>query len=350
MQGHIDKDLLRKVISAVKEDLGLRTKPSVVKDHGPQGSADLVRPDLVLRSGKSLILVVVKYRITSDDLAMALLMGRLEASRATPTGEVHLVLLAKVVPEDVRSAAARVGVHVIQLDWAVELPIMPSKRKYSPTKLSSDVSWRVILWLLRSGPSSIRRVALGTGASYGWTHATVMRLIERGVAERTPRGIAINDAPRLLNGVAWERPLLDLQVTSFKVGGGEMMQSAMAIEAVTLRKGVAHAFTGPTAVGFYTGYAHRFDRLSIYLDKEDVESVRNVLEDPAGSRSLEVFRPDRAVFKDTEEHEGLTLVSPAQALLDITGFGYSYWDFTLKMVEHIAELSHKWRPGPDLVG
>jgi hypothetical protein len=277
-------------------------------------------------------------------------MGRLEASKAIPTGDVRLVLLAKVVPEDVRSAADRVGVHVIQLDWAVELPIVPSKRKYSPTKLSNDVSWRVIIWLLRSGPSSIRRVALGTGASYGWAHATVMRLIEKGVAERTPRGVAINDAPRLLNGIAWERPLLDLQVTSFKIGGEEMMQSAMAIKAATRRKGVAHAFTGPTAVGFYTNYAHRFDRLCVYLDEGDVESVRNIIEDPAGSRSLEVFRPDRAVFKETEEHEGLTLVSPAQALLDITGFGYSYWDFTLKMVESIAEPSHKWRPSPGHVG
>jgi len=109
----------------------------------------------------------------------------------------------------------------------------------------------------------------------------------------------------------------------------------------TRRKGIAHAFTGPTAVGIYTGYAQMYDRMYIYIDEEQVGYVRNILEDPAGSISLEVFRPDRDVFKDTEEHQGLTLVGPAQALLDITGFGYTYWDFTLKMVEHIEETPHK---------
>jgi len=232
-------------------------------------------------------------------------------------------------------------VHVIQLDWSVDMPTGPSKRKYSPTKLSSDVSWRIIIGLLRTSPASIRRIALGAGASYGWAHATVMRLIEMGVAERTSNGVSMKDAHRLLNGVAWERPLNDLQVVSFKVGGDEMMQSAKAIEAATRRNGVDHAFTGPTAAGIYTGYGQRFDRLYIYLDEEQVGSMKNVLEDPAGSISLEVYRPDRAVFKDTEERQGLTLVDPAQALLDVAGLGYSYWDLTLKMVEHLEKTSHK---------
>ena len=341
MHSPIEKDVLRAVVSAVKEGLMLRTMPSIVEDHGPQGPTGLADPDLVLRSGKSLILVLMKHRITSDDLARAMLMGGLQASKGAPKGNVHLVLLAKVVPEDVRSTAEQVGVHVIQLDWSVELPTVPSKRKYSPTKLSSDVSWLVIIGLLRSGPSSIRRIALGAGASYGWAHATIMRLIEMGVAERTSNGVSIRDAPRLLNGVAWERPLNDLHVVSFKVGGDEMMQSAKEIEAVTRRKGVAHAFTGPTAAGIYTGYGQRFDRLYIYIEKEQVGLMKNVLEDPAGSISLEVYRPDRAVFKDTEERQGLTLVGPAQTLLDVAGLGYSYWDLTLKMVEHLEKASHK---------
>ena len=87
MHSPIEKDVLRTVISAVKEGLGLRTTPSVVKDHGPQGSTGLADPDLVLRSGKSLILVLMKHRITSDDLAKAMLMGGLQASKGTPKGD-----------------------------------------------------------------------------------------------------------------------------------------------------------------------------------------------------------------------------------------------------------------------
>jgi len=48
--------------------------------------------------------------------------------------------------------------------------------------------------------------------------------------------------------------------------------------------------------------------------------------------------PDRDVFGDAREKEGVLIVSPSQTLLDIAGLGYSGRDITKAMVEKYATL------------
>lgn len=54
--------------------------------------------------------------------------------------------------------------------------------------------------------------------------------------------------------------------------------------------------------------------------------------------TIHVYSPDRDVFNGAKELESVTVVSPAQALLDLAGLGYSGMDMTKAMVEAYANL------------
>ncbi|MBU3965799.1 MAG: hypothetical protein KKG76_00245 [Euryarchaeota archaeon] len=51
-----------------------------------------------------------------------------------------------------------------------------------------------------------------------------------------------------------------------------------------------------------------------------------------------IYVPDRDVFGDARDKEGIRIVSPSQTLLDLAGLGYSGRDITKAMVEKYATL------------
>ena len=73
-------------------------------------------------------------------------------------------------------------------------------------KLTSPKSWQVISYLLKMNETSIRQLAIGSKVSYGWTHATIRALTEKGIVSDTGGYCKDHDINKLLNGVAWERP------------------------------------------------------------------------------------------------------------------------------------------------
>ena len=300
------------------------------------------RPDLILREGDTTFIVEVRQRLSISDVARAYLyMHLIEADKLIPR-KVRYILMGKTIPGDLNKIALRTGVvDLFQLDWSTHLPRKRGKHEAGVSKLSHEKSWWVVTALLRMGPTSIRKLSLETGVSYGWTHATVVRLMDMDVAERTGQGYSIMDDKKLLNGIAWERPLSSLSVEGFSISGEDLMRTARELENTFYNWEFRHAFTGPTAGGIYTGYAQRFDRIYLYLSDMELTSLRRSLEDPDGTITLEVLQPDREVFKESRIESGVTLVSPEQALLDLAGLGYSAMDLTIKMARYHEEKNQR---------
>lgn len=293
--------------------------------------------DLVAKAGNVLFFIEVGNRLSIDDVARAFMYSQLIEREQLYPGRVEYVLLAKSVPKGVRDLAPRVGVTVLRLPVDLQLPRSRSSASPQVSKLSTDKSWMVVSCLLRAGPASVREVSIEAGVSYGWTHATVTRLLQMGVASRTPDGVAVTDVERLLNGLAWERPLKSLWVgKDWRVSGPDVMEAGRTLSELLATNGMDHAFTGITSGGLYTGYAHRFDRLYIYMDHEEPGIALGPLEDPGGSISVTVLRPDRDVFGSTGTMGGMRVASEAQTLLDLAGMGASAWDMTLEVARHYA--------------
>ncbi len=282
----------------------------------------LTRADLILVSNNTSYIVEVKQRLTTDDVARALLVKRMLETEDSDYRNPEMVLVSKIVPKKVRSVADEVGVHVIRLESDIQLPFSTSNRPSRVSKVSHWKSWKVTTDLIRSGSTSIRQLSISSGVSYGWTHATVRHLVEMGVATRNDEGVSITDIERLLDGVAWERPLSNLLVRTIQVSGDDYMETAREIEDAMTEWKMEHSFTGFTSGGIYTGYGQRFDRIFMYLDPKAVNEVEGSLSDGTGGIELMLYAPDRDVWRENRVVEGITMASPSQTLLDLIGLGY----------------------------
>jgi hypothetical protein len=282
-----------------------------------------------------------RERLNMDDIARALLAKRLMELERREGIEVVFVMLAKRVPRRVMDIAATVGIDVIQLDVDFPLPTRKTKSRNRISKLSHPRSWQIVTRLLWSGPSSIRRLSRIEGVSYSWTHATVTRLIEMGVAERQRTGVRIVDIDRLMDGISWERPLNQLLVEEIPVASKDYMEAARELEALFNDWKVEHAFTAFTAAGVYTGHSQRFDRVYTYMEQDGLDELKRMIADKDGETTVMVYRSDRDHIGATVERDGLTLASPSLTLLDLIGLGYKARTLSREMVSLFENASHE---------
>ncbi|MBA7468639.1 hypothetical protein ES707_03891 [subsurface metagenome] len=226
---------------------------------------------------------------------------------------------------------------MIKLPWTLGPPL---NREFKPSKgrITSEKSWRIVSRLLKERSTSIRQLALKEGVSYGWAHKTVEMLMSQNIVKKNDSYVQIGDVKKLLNGIAWERPMKNLNIAEIPMQFGESIPAARDISSLLSEQNVPFAFTGYTAGGLYTGYAVRQDAVYLYLDKKNLDLFTEIFktsfyESNRNSIRAWIYAPDRDVFTETQQKEGITVVSPAQTLLDLAGFGYSAMDLTRAMVD-----------------
>ena len=79
----------------------------------------------------------------------------------------------------------------------------------------------------------------------------------------------------------------------------------------------------------------------LYLQKKDIATLTGLFDvQRKGGIAVRMYAPDRDVFADRRMFSvnRVSVVSPAQALLDCAGLGYAGRDVTLKLVEMYGEL------------
>ena len=351
------------LLDILKKTLGISGRGQLERQPLVEDNGGVIRPDYLYREGDRTILIDVRNRATARDVAMASAARDIARRRGLGKGGVEYVILSKQIPNEVGELARTLEVPVLRIEWSVPLPRDREGAQTAALRLSSEKAWRIASSLLGSGPISVRGLAKRADVSYGWAHRVVGRLIDLHIASRTAQGIAIDDVGALLKGVAWERNLEKLRGAEFPVGGDDVMKAARDVQAELDRNGVRSALTAFTAAGIYTNHAQRFDKVYIYIDLENrhgpshqsipgggklyasgdnlvkwnTEVVRDMVEVKGGKLRLAVYLPDRDVFERTNDLLGLRLVGPAQALLDLAGFGFGAWELTKELVSYIEK-------------
>ena len=321
--------------NVLADALGITPTSHRLPDAGEDGDhLDFV--DEILVADDTTYYVSAKNQLSRNDVARAFLARRLVSGGDGQGEDPVFVLLAKRVPDRVREIASEVGITVIQLNWDFPLPSRKSPSVTKISKISHPSSWKIVTRLIWSGPSSIRHLSKLEGVSYSWTHATVTRLIDMGVAQRTRAGVKVVDLDRLMDGVSWERPLGNLLVDEIPIEGTNYLDAAREIVSTLSGWGVEHAFTAFTSGGLYTGHSQRFDRLYIYIRAETLNELSTQLSSRNGNIKLNIYRPDRDVFEDAGTEEGLRTVSPRNTLLDLIGLGYKARTLAREMVDRYA--------------
>jgi hypothetical protein len=303
-------------------------------------SLDLpIRPDCVFRDSGILYFIEIKPSAVSiDTLARMNLLRELWHRRLTGPLDIQLIIAAKWFYEREERLAKELGIRLIKLPWALET--VPNK-EYSSTgmKITTEKSWKIVSRLLKEKNTSIRQLALKENVSYGWAHKVIGMLLEQNVVRKESGYMTLADVKNLLNGVAWERPMKNLQAEEFFIDFSGSHTAAQEISRTLKEQNINFAFTTYTAGGLYTAYAFRQDAVFLYLKKETIRQFKeNFRTEKMTAIRAVVYVPDRDVFADARERESIVITSPAQTLLDLAGLGYSATDLTNIMVEKYATL------------
>jgi len=312
--------------------LGPDAEPTPDKD--ADALANSLRIDLVIDGGGRRYFIEMKRRATVDAIA------RLALARDVTKGAARdFVMAASTIPPFEAKLAEEAGIRTLQLPFNANIPSAGKDMQRTTGKIASEKSWRIISRLLKEGDSSIRHLATCENVSYGWAHATIKNLLERGIAGKAGGHIRISDVDKLLNGAAWERHFEKLFAGEIRLGSNDPFEAAREISAALKEGGARFAFTGYTAGEAYTGYGRRHDSVYLYIEKDLIGPFLRTFdkEDKTGIR-VRVYTPDRDLFEQASDKKGVVLASPAQTLLDLAGMGYVGRDMAKEMVKKYASL------------
>jgi len=297
-----------------------------------------LRPDYVFQEGGRLYVVEVKGSVVTIDTIARMQLYRQILQNKPGLPPVQLVLAAKTINSREENLARELGIRFIKLPWAISTP---KGNDYTSTKIriSSAKSWKIVSRLLKEKSTSIRQLALKEGVSYAWTHKVIGILSEQNVIKKEEGYVTIADVNNLLNGIAWERPLKNLQAEEIPLRFAGTHGAAQEITRNLKGENIPFAFNSYTAGGLYTGYASRQDSVYLYLEKNQIDRFREQFGDKnaSGVRAV-LYAPDRDVFSDVRELESVVVTSPSQTLLDLAGLGYSAMDLTKVMADKYASL------------
>jgi hypothetical protein len=295
-----------------------------------------IRFDLIIEDGNKTYVVEIKRIVRLEALSRLGLLKLLLNADNISTYNIEFVIAGKRITAEATEAAEKTGIRFIKLPADVNLEEARDKSSALPVKLTSPKSWQAISYFLKIKETSIRQLAIGSGVSYGWTHATVKALASKGIISSDRGLVKITDINKLLNGIAWERPFEKLFAQEIRIAADSPMALAQEICLVCDEQQIPSAFSSYTAGEIYTGYSARHDSVYLYLEKKNISELTGMFDvENEGGIAVRIYAPDRDVFKDRRMAtlQGVWLVSPAQALLDCAGLGYAGRDLTLKLVE-----------------
>jgi len=293
--------------------------------------------DLIIEDGRKTFIIDLKRIVRLAELSQLGMLKLLLNANKVNTRNTEFVIVGKRITKEAESAAEKTGIRLIRLPADVNVAEPDREKSQSaPVKLTSPKSWQVISRLLKTGETSIRQLAIASKVSYGWTHATVKALIDKGIVADTGGYVKITDTSKLLNGIAWERPFERLFSQEIRITADNPILLAQEICLVGDEHQIPCAFTSFTAGEIYTGYSIRHDSVYLYLEKKDIVRLAGMFDvRTTGGIAVRIYAPDRDVFTGSKPFSasGVRVVSPAQALLDCAGLGYGGRDLTLKLVE-----------------
>lgn len=324
-------------ISLIKSRLNISEKALVVREQ----LLDLgfrFKPDMVIEDTDRILIVEIGQTITFEVLAQLRTYRDILKNRYK-NSNVEAVIAVKTIAPSLEDIARLFEIVVLQLPGGIDTSGLNRNAYRQKTRLTSEKTWKLISCLLKEHTSSIRQIAIKSGVSYGLAHLAMNMLVEKGIVARKTGYYEVVDVKKLLNGIAWERPLDQLKGFEIDTAYGDAHNAARQITAEFMDMGIDVAFTSYTAGSLYTGYAVRHDAVYLYLEKEYTDKFIQMFEhiERGGVRAT-VYVPDRDVFMESRNIESVSVVSPGQALLDLAGLGYSGMDMTNALVEKYGNL------------
>lgn len=200
-------------------------------------------------------------------------------------------------------------------------------------KLTAEQSYQIILFLLatiRSGQTEISRY---TGASKSQVNRLVNDLINAGVLKHVEsRLFEVSDPIRLLDKIAFERPLSKLVRKEIQLEYSEVEKVEYAIQKVCTQYKIKYAFTCFSALDKYYRYHITYPTVHIYTNEQ--MELENRLPLGKGAVLVQMLVPDHEIIMQTARvKDGFVLVDPVQVIIDLFCLGSIGRDGAIKLWE-----------------
>ena len=334
-----EADARSELIHYVIQQLALSDKASV---KSPNLLPSAVRPDILIDTSNGIYIVEVKRKSAGLDEISRLLLYKEYYSRTQNRRVIGLVLVCPKLSPTVAEITKILDISVIsppiQLLTELERYDFIKTGKISTQsaaqRLTTPKAWSVVVTLLTLHAASILELSRKSGVSYGLTYKTIGALERRQIVKRSRFIVALSNEEKLLDGIAWERPLESLKILSIQTEYNDWYEAASQISETLSKMHITFAFTARTAGSLYTKYGSHFNIMDMYLP--DPDTYRFV---PRGNGSVTVnVFGDKHALRETQTIDSIVVVGKAQALLDLIGLGLSTRDLTLSMLRNYVSI------------
>ena len=326
------------ILDYIKHELGINDSATIAREVMVSNEFPFTA-DLIIEDFSKKYIIEITSRLTIEKIGRQLVLKNILQDTELQNRATEFIIASKIVSPETEKMAHACDIRIIALPYRSRINESGKSDVRRIEKISSAKSWKIVIALLQEKECSIRHLSLKTNVSYGWTHATVQSLIAKGIVIEVNNYVKLQDIPKLLNGIAWERPFEKLFYHEVLLPDSDAPSVARTITTMCQKQNIDCAFTGFTAGGMYTKYGFRHDTVYVYISKDHLDPFLKSFDatDTNGIK-IRVYKPDRDVFSDTRTIEEIRVVSPSQALLDLAGLGYGGRDLTLKLVENYGTL------------
>jgi hypothetical protein len=326
------------ILDYIKHELGIDDSAAIAREVMVSNEFPFTA-DLIIEDFSKKYIIEITSRLTIEKIGRQLVLKNILQDTELQNRATEFIIASKIVSPETEKMAHACDIRIIVLPYRSRINESGKSDVRRIEKISSAKSWKIVIALLQEKECSIRHLSLKTNVSYGWTHATVQSLMAKGIVIEVNNYVKLQDIPKLLNGIAWERPFEKLFYNEVLLPDSDAPSVARTITTMCQKQNIDCAFTGFTAGGMFTKYGFRHDTVYVYISKDHLDPFLKSF-DSADTNGIKirVYKPDRDVFSDTRTIEEIRVVSPSQALLDLAGLGYGGRDLTLKLVENYGTL------------
>ena len=197
-------------------------------------------------------------------------------------------------------------------------------------RLSSKKAYRVVRFLLENPETNQFLISKGTGVAYGWVNEIVNFLYQLDIVSKGWRRCTLEDPVRLLEMIAFERPLNRLVRESFRLEVTSALEGERVLRDACEGSGVKYGLTVFSGLKRFYQYHIAYPSIHAYISAEEIEDRIPHGEGPITLILLSPDHPD--ILKHTRRVEEFSTCSPTQIAIDLFCSGVGR-DAAVKFIE-----------------
>ncbi|RLI09765.1 hypothetical protein DRO42_03455 [Candidatus Bathyarchaeota archaeon] len=197
-------------------------------------------------------------------------------------------------------------------------------------KLTSKKAFKVVKYLLQHPEISQLDLSKRTGVALGYVNTIVNFLVDLNIVTKESRRCILKNPVRLLEKIAFERPLNRLIATSFRLATTSIKEGEKIVNNACITNDIKYGFTVFSGMRRFYEYHITYPSIHVYISNIKIEEA---IEHGEGPITLFLITPDHPdILMETIEIDGFSVCTKPQIAVDLFSSGVGR-DAAIKFLE-----------------